>query len=216
MRADIPRPQPPARGTAPAGAAPLRRPLTALPDLELAALSAAGSRAGFGELVRRHNSAIRVLLRRMGADASAADDIAQDAFLIAFERIGEFRGEGGFCPWVRRIAARLYVRRWRKESKTQALGDDEREDDIAHSLSPGEGDRADRIDLEAALSALSKSERICVSLCFGAGLTHAEAAEVLGAPIGTVKSHVKRGLEKLRKRMGADVAAPVGLAAQAS
>ena len=184
--------------------------------MELAALSLAGSRAGFGELVRRHNSAIRVLLRRMGADEATADDVAQDAFLIAFERIGEFRGEGGFCPWVRRIAARLYVKRWKKGRQTEALGDDER-DDEASPLGTylGEGEQADRIDLEAALSALSKSERMCVSLCFGAGLTHAEAAEVLAAPIGTVKSHVKRGLEKLRRRMGVELPAPAGVVAEA-
>ena len=58
-------------------------------------------------------------------------------------------------------------------------------------------------------------ERLCVSMCYGAGLTHVEMAESLGAPVGTVKSHVKRGLEKLRRRMGAgEATAPVRLAAQ--
>lgn len=174
--------------------------------MELVSLSVAGSRAAFGELVRRHSSAVRVLLRRMGADDSTSDDVAQDAFLIAFERIGEFRGEGGFCPWVRRIAARLYVKKWRKGSTTQSLDDDDLDDPGGE----GEGAAADRIDLEAALQGLSKGERMCVSLCFGAGLTHAEAADALGAPVGTVKSHVKRGLEKLRKRLGA----PAGRAEQ--
>ena len=56
----------------PAAAVPLRRPLTALPDMELAALSAAGSRAAFGELVRRHSSAIRVLLLAKGAAGPVA------------------------------------------------------------------------------------------------------------------------------------------------
>jgi RNA polymerase sigma-70 factor (ECF subfamily) len=179
--------------------------------VELAALSVAGSRAAFGELVRRHNSAIRVLLRRMGADESTADDVAQDAFLIAFERIGEFRGEGGFCPWVRRIAARLYVKRWRKSARLELREDVSAEEDGAYHPGMGEGAAAERIDLEAALAALSGAERMCVSLCYGAGLTHAEAAEAMSAPVGTVKSHVKRGLEKLRKRFGvaADAASPV-------
>ena len=80
-----------------------------LHDVELAALAAAGDRPAFGELVRRHGSAVRGLLRRMGAEPSLADDIAQDAFLAAFERVSEFRGEGTFSAWVRKIAARLYV-----------------------------------------------------------------------------------------------------------
>ena len=70
-----------------------------LHDVELAALAAAGDRPAFGELVRRHGAAVRGLLRRMGAEPSLADDIAQDAFLAAFERIVEFRlvalGKGG-------------------------------------------------------------------------------------------------------------------------
>jgi len=93
------------------------RPPASLHDVELAALAAAGDRPAFGELVRRHGSAVRGLLRRMGAEASVADDIAQDAFLAAFERIAEYRGEGAFSGWVRKIAARLYVRRWKKEAR---------------------------------------------------------------------------------------------------
>ena len=86
-------------------------------DLELVALAAAGGRAAFGELVRRHGSAVRGLLRRMGADPALADDLAQDAFLAAFEQIAEFRGEGTFQAWVKRIAARAYVKRWRREAR---------------------------------------------------------------------------------------------------
>jgi len=69
-----------------------RQTLAGAHDLELAALSRAGDRAAFGELVRRHGSAVRGLLRRMGADNATADDVAQDAFLAAFEEIAEFRG----------------------------------------------------------------------------------------------------------------------------
>ena len=82
------------------------RNLAGLHDVELAGLASLGQRAAFGELVRRHGSAVRGLLRRMGADPALADDVAQDAFLAAFERIAEFRGEGTFQAWVKRIAAR--------------------------------------------------------------------------------------------------------------
>ncbi len=195
---------PSARKAAPIpGAA--RRPLPALPDMELVVLAQQGSRSAFGELVRRHGSPVRVLLRRMGADPATADDVAQDAFLIAYERIGEFRGEGGFCPWVRRIAARLYVKRWRKGSRLESLDEDELEMQAARMDQGPDGRPDQRIDLEAALAGLSAPERVCVSLCYGAGLTHVEVAEALGSPVGTVKSHVKRGLEKLRARMGVEI-----------
>lgn len=171
------------------------RAVTGLHDVELAALAAAGDRAAFGELVRRHGSAVRGLLRRMGAQPSTADDIAQDAFLTAFERVSEFRGEGTFAAWVKRIAARLYVRRWRKDSR---LTEEVEQEDEGHG---GEVSTVDRIDLDEAMKSLSDQERLCVSLCYGAGLSHAEAAETIGAPLGTVKSHVKRGLDKLRVRL---------------
>ena len=174
------------------------RDLTGLHDAELAGLAAAGGRAAFGELVRRHGSAVRALLRRMGADPALADDLAQDAFLAAFERVAEFRGEGSFVAWVRRIAARLYVKRWRRASRTEVLADSENE-------TAGEGGAGAEalLDLDEALRGLPKAERMCVSLCYGAGFSHAEAAEVLNAPLGTVKSHVKRGLDRLRVRMAA-------------
>ena len=169
-----------------------------LHDVELDALSAAGDRHAFGELVRRHGSAVRGLLRRMGADPATADDVAQDAFLAAFEGIAEFRGEGSFAGWVKKIAARLYLRRWRKASRIDLSAEPEDQPGPSHEAASNR-----RIDLDEALRVLSPSERLCVSLCYGGGLSHAEAAETLNAPLGTVKSHVKRGLDKLRERLAA-------------
>lgn len=60
---------------------------------------------------------------------------------------------------------------------------------------------ANRIDLDEALKTLSKGERLCVSLCYGGDWSHGEVAEALNIPVGTVKSHVKRGLDKLRARL---------------
>jgi RNA polymerase sigma factor (sigma-70 family) len=167
-------------------------------DLDLVTLAATGGRAAFGELVRRHSSAVRALLRRMGADPATADDIAQDAFMAAFEQIAEFRGEGTFQAWVKRIAARLYVKRWRREARFSAAPDPSDDD---RGVGETEAGQADRIDLDEALKTLSPVERMCVSLCYGSGLSHAEAAQALNTPLGTVKSHVKRGLDKLRRRL---------------
>ena len=175
-----------------------RQPLTSLHDLELAALAAAGDRRAFGELVRRHGSTVRALLRRMGAEPALADDLAQDAFLAAFESIGDYRGEGAFAGWVKRIAARLYLKRWRRRAELDPVEPNE----AMAPVSGGESEAAHRLDLDGALAELSPSERLCVSLCYGAGLSHAEAAAALKTPLGTVKSHVKRGLDKLKARLG--------------
>lgn len=172
--------------------------LASLHDVELAGHAALGERRAFGELVRRHGSAVRALLRRMGASAAAADDAAQDAFLAAFESIAEFRGEGTFGAWVKKIAARQYLRRLQRERRLRDLvGPPELgAEDLAT-----ESHVAGRLDLDESLNALGTAERLCVSLCYGAGLSHAEAAEALQLPLGTVKSHVKRGLDKLRARL---------------
>jgi len=172
-------------------------------DLELVALAASGGRAAFGELVRRHGSAVRGLLRRMGCDRSLVDDVAQDAFLAAFEQIGEFRGEGAFQAWVKRIAARLYFKRWKRERRQDLAVEHAGEGEAPPT---GEAGAVARIDLDEALSALTPIERVCVSMCYGAGMSHSEAAAVLNAPLGTVKSHVKRGMDKLRARLAGETA----------
>ncbi len=180
----------------------LKTTLPAMHDVELAALAAGGRRDAFGELVRRHGSAVRGLLRRMGAEAATADDLAQDAFLAAFEQITDFRGDGTFQAWVKRIAARLYVRHWRKAAHVDLLAETPEPEGVHHDGDEGEAHMAAlRIDLDEALKSLAEHERLCVSLCYGGGLSHAEAAEALNTPLGTVKSHVKRGLDKLRRRM---------------
>jgi RNA polymerase sigma-70 factor (ECF subfamily) len=167
----------------------------ALHDVELAALAVAGDRQAFGELVRRHGSAVRALLRRMGAAPDLADDLAQDAFLAAFEQITEFRGDGTFQAWVKRIAARAYARRWRRVGRERLIVETP---ELADGPPPDPGVA---IDLDIALASLSEPERLCVSLCYGAGFSHAETAAALDTPLGTVKSHVKRGMDKLRRRL---------------
>jgi RNA polymerase sigma-70 factor (ECF subfamily) len=168
-------------------------------DVELAASAAAGDRRAYGELVRRHGSAVRGLLRRLGADSATADDLAQDAFMTGFEQVAEFRGEGTFGAWIKKIAARLYLKKVKREARLIFSDTVEPvQDAMARDAS---GDAASRIDLDEALKALSRGERLCVSLCYGADWSHGEAAEALNIPIGTVKSHVKRGLDKLRAKL---------------
>lgn len=164
-----------------------------LHDVELAGLAAAGGRREFGELVRRHSSAVRGLLLRMGAQPAMADDVAQDAFLLAFQKCAEFRGDGTFSAWIRRIAARLYIRRCAYDARFV-----EAQDEGEVMIAP---DAHSHMDLDEALKGLSKVERLCVTLCHGAGMSHPEISDALNLPLGTVKSHVRRGLDKLRLRL---------------
>ena len=150
----------------------------------------------YGRLVREHGSAVRGLLRRMGAQASLADDLAQDAFLIGFQRIGDLRERAAFGGWIKQIAARLYIRRMRGRLRLE-----DPLDSAPEAATDGEGLAGLRMDLDAALATLSEAERLCVSLCHGAGLTQAEIATALNLPLGTVKSHVTRGLARLRRRL---------------
>jgi len=170
-------------------------------DVELAALASSGDRSAFGELVRRHGSAIRGLLRRLGADTGLADELAQEAFLVAFEQITEFRGERAFQAWVKRIAARQYAKHVRKDARLDLIA--EPPESAPQDLSSPEesGPALGPIKLEDALAGLTRPQRLCVGLCYGGGLSHAEAADALNAPLANVKSHLRRGLNRLKARL---------------
>src|SRR6478609_6039338 len=118
----------------------------------------------------------------MGTERPAtADDVAQDAFLVGYEQIADYRGEGAFAGWIKKIAARLYLRKVKREARLVLTEAPEE----AQTGADGPAATADRLDLDEALKHLSKAERLCVSLCYGADWSHAEAAEVLNIPLGT-------------------------------
>jgi RNA polymerase sigma-70 factor (ECF subfamily) len=170
--------------------------LAALSEATLAAMAAGGDRDAFAALLPRVSPPVRALLRRMGAQPALADDVTQDALLTAYRRIATYRGEAAFTSWVMRIAARLYFRQRRRGARIDTVA----EPDDAQT--PAHGPDSDaRLDLDRALAQLSEAERVCVSLCHGAGMTQTEIAAMTGLKLGTVKSHVTRGLEKLRRLM---------------
>jgi RNA polymerase sigma-70 factor (ECF subfamily) len=166
-------------------------------DAELAVLALEGDRPAFGEMVRRAAPRVHSLLRRMGAQAALADDLTQDAMIAALNGLSGYRGDGPFANWAMTIAARLYIRRFRRDARTVLMAETPEE---AAPSAEREGGGL-RLDLDRALAKLSAPERLCVSLCHGVGLTHEEIAASLDIPLGTVKSHVLRGLKKLRVLM---------------
>ena len=90
-------------------------------DIELAQRAARGDRAAFGELVRRAAPVVSDLLRRMGAQPALADDLTQDALISGLKSISTYRGEAPFAGWAMRIAARLYLKRFRKDARTEVM-----------------------------------------------------------------------------------------------
>lgn len=154
----------------------------------------------FGELVRRHQSAVRGLLRQLTrTDVALADDLAQETFLRAYKHIRSFRGEARFSTWLYRIAYNCFREEARR--RKEFVGIDEKEQQ--QEPDPQVRDPALRHDLMYALSLLPLHERSAILLCCQNGLTHDEAARVLEIPIGTVKTNVLRGREKLKRALAA-------------
>jgi RNA polymerase sigma-70 factor (ECF subfamily) len=154
----------------------------------------------FSELVRRHQSAVRGMLRQLTrTDASLADDLAQETFLKAFKNIGSFRGEAKFSTWLYRIAYNCFREDARR--RKELVGIDETQ--LEAEQDPNTVDPALRQDLMQALRLLPLHERSAVLLCCQQGLSHDEASRVLDIPLGTVKTNVLRGREKLKKTLAA-------------
>jgi RNA polymerase sigma-70 factor (ECF subfamily) len=155
--------------------------------------AAAGDSAAFNALVREHQSKVRGFLRRLArGDAALADDLAQETFLEAWRKIAQFRGEGSFSGWLCGIAWSRFLmeRRKRKEEPLEDV-------DETVSTDPQSSSHA-KLDLERAMARLAAPERAALTLCYALGHSHGEAAEILSLPLGTIKSHVLRGREKLK------------------
>lgn len=152
----------------------------------------------FAELVRNHQSPVRGLLRQLTrTDAALADDLAQETFLKAYKNIRSFRGEAKFSTWLYRIAYNCFREEARR--RKELVGIDEAQLEAEHD--PNTVDPALRQDLNQALGLLPLHERSAVLLCCQQGLSHDEAARVLDIPLGTVKTNVLRGREKLKKTL---------------
>ena len=159
-----------------------------------------GDQHAFGELVRRHQSPVRGLLRTLTrTDVELADDLAQETFIRAYKNIRSFRGEAKFSTWLYRIAYNVFRDDARK--RKELVGVDEAQ--LQSKADPQTADPGLRHDLMSALAALPLSERTAIILCCQNGLSHDEAARVLDIPLGTVKTNVLRGREKLKKMLSA-------------
>ena len=160
-----------------------------------------GDTAAFGELVERHQSRIYAVCLRILADPEEARDAAQDAFITAFRKLAQFRGDAAFTTWLHRIAVNTVLERRRGPANAEVAVEDPTEYEEATSVldSPVEEE-----ELEAAIESLPQGARDALVLCGVYGYEHSEAASMLGIAVGTCKAqlHRARGLLKDRLERG--------------
>jgi RNA polymerase sigma factor (sigma-70 family) len=166
-------------------------------EARLIAVARTGDARAFAALVDAHQQAVRGFLRRFTGVWADSDDIAQEAFVTAWQKLNRFEGRSSFRSWVcgigyraARDSRRAYGRATSRDSEWLADQDQASEAPIE-----------DRMALAEAMQALPEDQRAAVALCLGEGFSHAEAAAILKLPLGTVKSHVTRGRERLLRAL---------------
>ncbi len=157
------------------------------------ALAMNGDDTAYGELVRRRQDAIRHLFRRLTRDPALADDLAQQAFVLAWKSIRTLKSPAAFGAWLRKLAVNCWLQHARIRKHEVTLADESLHEGHAPST------EAERLDLDAALATLPPHARLCVVLAYSEGMSHAEISESTAIPLGTVKSHVARGAARLRE-----------------
>ncbi len=144
----------------------------------------------FGVLVQRYQATVRSLLLRLCKDSSRADDLAQETFLRAYEKLDQVDPQR-VRPWLGRIAYRQFLQWYRASRRYGEVVD------LWSQSAETETQPPDALDLDRYLAILSGSEREAVILCLGFGLTHQEAAQSLDRPLGTVKSQIVRAKARI-------------------
>ncbi|MBV8748081.1 MAG: sigma-70 family RNA polymerase sigma factor [Candidatus Eremiobacteraeota bacterium] len=169
-------------------------------DQALIIATLAGQTDAFGELVRRYERAVYNLALRTLHDRTEAEDATQEAFLKAYRALNSFRPGAKFSTWIFTICYRGCCDRLAKRKR---LSGDELPDRADPSAGPEalaeRNDEARR--LRAAIDALPEKYRTVVTLYHLQGKQYEEIASVLNLPLGTVKTHLFRAKEQLRKAL---------------
>ncbi len=169
------------------------------PDIDLVwRVITKDDRHAFGELVKHHQSGIRNLMRRLTrGDESRAEDLAQETFIKAYKAIRKFRGGAKFSTWLYRIAHNTFVDDVRKQKDHSPY-----EEALAQEVSQPLTRTSDLLqDLNRAFGFLKPEQVAVFDLYYKKGMTHSEVGKSLNMPVGTVKTHLARGLDILRIKL---------------
>ena len=154
-------------------------------------------RRAFDQLVRQYQSLVRrFLLNLTVGDEALSDDLAQDTFLKAYQCIGQFRGASSLQTWLLRIAYNTFYDYRRRHHEERI---DTPQSKLAlQSLSSSHPSTSTVMDVRRALALLREEERTCITLQLIDGEPIDHIADITGLPLNTVKSHLRRGKEKLK------------------
>jgi RNA polymerase sigma-70 factor (ECF subfamily) len=155
-----------------------------------------GDRRAFEQLYRSHVGQVYGLCLRMTGQPAEAEDCAQEAFIQAWSKLAQFRGDAAFGTWLHRIAVNAVLARRRRSRPEDPL------DAAAEPAAPA-GSPADQSDLEAAVAALPEGARHVFVLLAVYGYTHEEAGTMLGIAAGTCKAQLHRARRLLAERLSA-------------
>lgn len=170
-------------------------------DADLVQRSQGGDTAAFEELVRRHQKMIHALTFRMTGSVADAEDLAQEAFVRAYEQLGSFHGAAKFSTWLYRIAVHAGLN-WRRDEARRSQAHADCAEEMTADCSRGDvslaGDsRAQQA--QAALMKLPAKQRAAIVLTVYEGMNHAEAAKILRCPETTVSWRVFAAKRKLKR-----------------
>ncbi len=164
-----------------------------------------GDAEAFEVLYNLHKRRVYSLCLRMTANTAEAEDLAQEAFLQLFRKIGTFRGESAFSTWLHRMAVNVVLMRLRKKGlPVVPLEDTPETEEEAPKKELGAPDAVlagsiDRLQLERAIAALPPGYRMIFVLHDVEGYEHNEIASIVGCSIGNSKSQLHKARMKLRE-----------------
>jgi RNA polymerase sigma-70 factor (ECF subfamily) len=166
-----------------------------------------GRAAAFGELVRRYQDRLYHTVFRLLGNAEDAQDVVQESFLSAYQSLSTFKGGSQFFTWLYRIAVNTAISLKRKQKVVLSIhtgveqadsvepADPSAASEPSHALEQAEEER----EVQAALNRLSPEHRAVLILKDMEGQKYEEMAEVLGVPIGTIRSRLHRARLELRE-----------------
>ena len=178
-------------------------------DQRLIELTLAGNRDAFGELVLKHQDRLYGTLVHMLGSIHDSRDVAQEAFLSAYEKLGTFRQEASFYSWLFRIAYNAAVSNRRRQrgprrsldDLRERIGDEPRDESTGIDPSSHLQSTETQTQVRDALAQLGPEYRDVIVLKEIEGLQYDEIAELLGCPIGTVRSRIHRARQLLREKL---------------
>ena len=152
------------------------------------------NKKAFDQLVRKYQSPVRrFFLNQTLGDEQLSDDLAQETFIKAYVNIAKFRGMSSFSTWLMRIAYNVFYDQVRSKHQT----DDIEDSTAAMRQTAQTGDSNMKMDIHAAMALLKPDERTCITLQLIDGYPIDEISKITGIAENTVKSHLKRGKDKM-------------------